>query len=234
MAKTVLFFTVLLLTLSFVSPVFAPPGGGGGGGGAHLWFYSVDPDTLAGPQPLPDPQVYDPNWVGASADGWITESVVTGLSTSFNIWLGCKQFNSTGTTLVVSINDAAFAAIDSITVYGSTIGSWSSAMPSQLSPHGVFNAADFHGYAEVGLIDLYSPPGSPYKVEIPVEITFKATADLTGAKIHFDAYGYTESGALMKNPYSHDLTVPEPATIFMALTSLGALGVYAYKRKKIQ
>jgi len=70
-------------------------------------------------------------------------------------------------------------------------------------------------------------------VEISVEITLKGGADISDAKIHFDAYGYTDSGSLMKSPYSHDLTfhVPEAATI-IAATSLVAFGIYAYKRKK--
>lgn len=224
----------LLLTLILVSPAFAPAGGGG----AHLWFYSQDPDTLPGPQPLPDPQTYDPNYVGANPDQWVSDSIVipTGdWSEPFMIWLGLKQKNSTNTKLVVSINDAANNSIQSILINGTALTSWdTSGSHPILSPHGVFNAPDFYGYAEAPLGNLYSPPGSPYKVAIKVTIILNGPSALADAKIHFDAYGYTEEGALVTSPYSHDLTfiTPEPATLLATLASVAGLGLYAYKRKK--
>jgi hypothetical protein len=226
--KIMLPLAIFLLALSLVSPVFAD-------GGSHLWFYSQDPDTIPGPQPLPNPQDYDPNWIGSTGDPWVDESIVppTDPGTPYTIYLGCKKFESLGTTLVVSINDVAAAALGTIKINGNVIENWIVVgMPAELSPHGVFNSAEFYGYALVPLGDLYSPPDARYKVSIVVEIDLESHAG--DAKIHFDAYGHTVGGSLMKNPYSHDLTfvVPEPATIFMTLTSVSALGIYAYKRRK--
>ncbi|MFX1476475.1 MAG: hypothetical protein ACFFCO_13540 [Promethearchaeota archaeon] len=77
-------------------------------------------------------------------------------------------------------------------------------------------------------------------LEINIDITLGT--DLTGAKVHYDAYGWTNpehasndpETADMTNPFSHDFTfvVPEVATIFAVASSLVALGTYAYKRKK--
>jgi hypothetical protein len=231
-----LVIAVLLLTM-LASPVMA-------NGGGHLWFYSEDPESIVWtdanklPNPAPDSDdgYVDPNYVSSNSDPWLKESIVISSSdweTPFSIWLGCAKFESKNTMLVVSVNEAAFAAIDTIKINGLSLSSWTKATPTQLAPHGVFMSDEFHGYAEVPLGDLYSPPATPYAVEITVEITLKAGADISGAKIHFDAYGYTETGAVITSPYSHDLTfhVPEAATI-IAATSLVGFGIYAYKRKK--
>jgi hypothetical protein len=227
---------VLLLAL-LAAPVMAD-------GGGHLWFFSEDPGSIvwANPNKLPNPapdagdSYVDPNYISANSDPWLTESIVilsNNWETPFSIWLGCAQFESKDTMLVVSINEAAFTAINTIEINRVPISSWTKATHAQLAPHGVFMSADFHGYAEISVGDLYSPPGSPYAVEITVEITLNEGADISEAKIHFDAYGYTETGALVTSPYSHDLTfyVPEAATI-IATTSLAAFGIYAYKRRK--
>jgi hypothetical protein len=208
-------------------------------GGGHLWFYSEDPDSITWTDTdvLPNPQDFDPNYIAENPDPWLTQSIVISSGdweTPFSIWLGCAQFESIGTQVVVSINEAAYAAIDSIEVNGILITTWIDGTPSALVPHGVFNSDEFQGYAEIPVGDLFSPPDTPYAVEIPIEITLKEGADISEAKIHFDAYGYTESGSLVTSPYSHDLTfhVPEAAPI-LAVTSLVAFGIYVYKRKKI-
>jgi hypothetical protein len=206
-------------------------------GGGHLWFYSTDPGTLNPPELLPNPQYYDPKYISSSPDPWLNESIVIPSSdweTPFTIWLACAQFESLNTKLVISINKAAYEAINKITVDGFEITSWTSGGHPYLAPHGVFNSAEFFGYAEVDVGNLYSPPGTPYKKEITIKIELKDGADLTNAKIHFDAYGFTEDGSLIFSPYSHDLNfiIPEPATIFMAVASIAALGAYAYKRKR--
>ena len=123
----------LLLTL-FAAPVFAT--------GAHLWFYSVDPATLPGYPPLPNPEDYDPNYIDTSADGWILESVVIqgDWETPFSIWLGNSDVSDTSydTTVVISINDAAAAAIASMTVEGNPVGAWNLVEANfPLPPHGV-------------------------------------------------------------------------------------------------
>ena len=229
-SKTLLVLSVCMLAVSFVAVVAAD-------GGGHLWFYSQDPDTISGPQPLPNPEDYDPNYYGSSSDPWLAYGVlgmVADWETPFSVWLGCAQFESRNTMVVISINDAAYAAISSISVYGMPISSWTtSGMPSALAPHGVFNSAEFYGYAEVNVGDLEAPPGSPYKVEIPIDITLVPGADLSEAKVHLDAYGMTDSGAVIFSPYSHDFTfmVPEAAPLILMGISFGALGVYAYKRK---
>ena len=223
-----------LLTLLFlVSPAFA------GGGGGHLWFYSQDPSTLPGPQPLPNPQNYDPNYVSTNSDPWLTQSVAVpsgNWGSPFMIWLGCAQKNSTNTKLVISINKAANTSIQSILVNGTAIGPWntSGTPPANLAPHGVFNSAEFFGYAEAPLMNLYSPPGTPYKTAINVTIILRNGATPSAdAKVHFDAYGYTEEGNFIFSPYSHDLNfvIPEPATIFAVIASLVGLALFAYKRK---
>lgn len=222
---TPLITAVLILTLLATPVLAADPGQ------AHLWFYSQNPSTLSGPQPLPDPQDYDPNWINTDDDPWITESILV-TSQSFSLWLGCAKEESRDTKLVVTINEAAFDTIDTIKINGAAILGWTSGMPSALANHGVFDNA--HGYAEIGIGDLFSPPGTPYVTEIKVEITFKADVDTSDAKVHFDAYGYMDDGKINRNPYSHDGTfvVPEAATLLMAGSSLVALGIYAYKRKK--
>jgi len=220
----------ILLTITSTTPVFATSGG-------HLWFYSQDPSSLSGPQPLPNPQYYDPKYIEHSSDPWLEESVVVPSSdweTPFTIWLACAKFESLNTRLVISINTAAYNAIDSITVNGSEITGWESGKPDALAPHGIFNSAEFFGYNERLVGDFYSPPGSPYKKAIIIDIDLKEGADLTNAKIHFDAYGYTKEGNIIFSPYSHDLNfvIPEPATIFLTMASLTAFGIYAYKRKR--
>jgi len=220
---------ILVLTV-MITPVLAS--GQGNGGGGHLWFYSQDPGNL----PLPNPETWDPKYVETSSDPWLDKSIVIPSSdwdTPFTIWLGCAKFESLNTKLVISINEAAKDAIQSITINGSPITSWQLGKPSALAPHGIFNSAEFAGYAEVLLGDLYSYT-DPYKKEITVDITLKPDADLSKAKIHFDAYGQTEDGGLIFSPYSHDLTfvVPEPATIILMASPLLAFGLYAYKRRK--
>lgn len=221
--------TILVLTV-MITPVLAS--NPGNGGGAHLWFYSQDP----GNRPLPNPEAWDPKYVKESSDPWLDESIVIPSSdwdTPFTIWLGCAKFESLNTKLVISINKAAKDAIESITINDFIITSWTLGKPSALAPHGIFNSAEFAGYAEVNLDNLYSYT-DPYKKEITVDITLKPSADLSKAKIHFDAYGKTNDGGLIFSPYSHDLTfvVPEPATIILMASPLLAFGLYAYKRKK--
>jgi hypothetical protein len=224
--------SAILFAITITIPVFAKSGGGG-----HLWFYSQDPDSLPGPQPLPNPQDYDPKYVAHSSDPWLDESVVIPSSdweTPFTIWLACAQFESLNTKLVISINTAAYNAINRITVNSSEITCWKSGKPDALAPHGVFNSAEFHGYNESIIGNLYSPPGSPYKTAIIIDIDLKVGADLTNAKIHFDAYGYTNEGKIIFSPYSHDLNfvIPEPATISLTMASILAFGIYAYKCKR--
>src|SRR4030066_2246462 len=120
-SKALLLLTSILLMTAFVAPVLAHAQ-------AHLWFYSVDPDTIPAPapQPLPDPQLWDPNYVGIDPDPWTADSVnlPSDFDTPFTFWLACKQKTSDDTKLVISINDAAFAAILSVTVNGIPIGVW--------------------------------------------------------------------------------------------------------------
>lgn len=210
---------------------------------AVLWFYSQEP-----PASLPDPIVWDPYYVSIHPDAWLSESVVIppdgGWETPFSIWLACHQFESLGTKLAVSINDAAAGAIDtiSINIGGSitildpdVLSQWDTSgdPPGALAPHGVFNSAEFYGYANVTVGDLYSPPDTPYKKEIIVEIELDNGAP-SDMKIHFDAYGTTSDGKPTTNPYSHDLTfvVPEPGTIAAVATSLVALIAYTARRRK--
>jgi hypothetical protein len=218
---------LVLSSFLFVLPAIAA-------GGGHLWFYSQDPSTLPGPQPLPDPQAYDPNYVSSSSDPWLMESIVipsSDWSAPFFTWLGCAQFNSTNTQLVVSINQAAHSVIDSIMINGTTIEPWdtSGTPPAELAPHGVFNSAEFYGYANASLGNIYEPPYTPYVVAINVTIVLKEGATVpSDAKIHFDAFGYTEEGSFMFSPYSHDLNfaVPEPATIALTAGSFLAFALY--------
>jgi len=235
--NTILRFVLIAQLLGLASSVSVWPAFAAGGG--HLWFYSQDPSTLPGPQPLPDPSVYDPKYVSSSPDSWLTESIVVpsgDWSTPFFIWLGCAQFESLNTKLVVSINDAAHSVIDSIIINGTTIGPWdtSGTPPASIAPHGVFNSAEFYGYANASLGNIYSPPDTPYVVAINVTIVLNGGTIPADAKIHFDAFGYTEEGNFMFSPYSHDLdfVVPEPATIAIAATSLIALALYGLHRTK--
>lgn len=219
-----------LITIFLIFTLLAAPVLAAEPGQAHLWFYSQDPSTLLGPQPLPDPEEYDSNWIDTNEDPWLTESIVIS-SSSFSLWLGCVKEESLDTKLVVTINEAAFAAIDTIKINGIAVEGWTSGMPSALANHGVFKNA--HGYNEVSIGDIYSPPDTRYVTQITIEIIFKEGVDINDAKVHFDAYGYMDDGKLNHNPYSHDATfvVPEAATIILAGSSLIAFGLYAYKRK---
>ena len=221
---------VLLLTL-FAAPVLAT--------GAHLWFYSVDPATLPGYPPLPNPEDYDPNYIDTSADGWILESVVIqgDWETPFSIWLGNSDGSDTSydTTVVISINDAAAAAIASMTVEGNPVGAWNLVEANfPLPPHGVSNSAEWYGFVIVNVGTL----ASGAKIEINVDIALNPGAELDEAKIHFDAYGFStvehDDKPNITSPFSHDGTfvVPEPAAVFAVVSSFLALGTYAYKRKK--
>ena len=204
---------------------------------AVLWFYSVDP-----PPSLPDPQTWDPNYVGFNPDPWIAESIVVSgkWSEPFSMWLACHQFESLETKLVVSVNLDAKAAIDYVNVttpaVDATITSWSlGGPPGPLAPHGVFNSAEFGGYAEVMVGDLYSPPATPFKAKIDITIKLKEGATITPEmKIHFDAYGHTADDKPTTSPYSHDFTfvVPEPATIAMVAASFAGFALFAVKHRK--
>lgn len=227
-------------------------------GGGHLWFYSQDPDTIPSPapQPLPNPDPWDPKYQGVDVDPWKTEGIVIPPDewvSPLSMWLACAQFESLNTKLVLSINDAAAGAIETISVDvnadGSveatldpdTPGDWDTSgdppgtPPDKLAPHGVFNSAEFFGYAEVDVGNLYSPPGSPYAREIEITIELKDGVEVPpDAKIHFDAYGFTEDESFIFSPYSHDATfvVPELGVLLLATASFSALGLYAIKRRK--
>lgn len=231
--KAIPLITAVLLLTILAAPAFAT--------GAHLWFYSVDPATLPGGYPpLVNPDPNDPNYVGTDSDPWLEDSVVVpngDWDTPYSIWLGNAdpQDNCYDTMLVISVNDAAAAAISGITVDGTPIGAWNtSAAYFPLPPHGISNSAEFYGFAEVNVGDILS---GEY-IEIVIDITLNT--DLTDAKIHYDAYGWSDSEHTgddrpdITSPFSHDYTfiVPEAATIFAVGASLVALGAYAYKRKK--
>jgi len=227
---TPLITAVLLLTL-FASPVFAT--------GAHLWFYSVEP-----PIPLPNPDGWDPNYVDTTSDPWTTESVVSVSSdwdTPFSLWIGNadSQDDCYDTTLVISVNDAAAAAIASITITpGGALGAWDTVVANfPLPPHGISVSAEYYGFASKTLGDI--PSGG--KMQVTIDITLNPGADLEEAKIHFDAYGWSTEdhstdpkSADITNPFSHDYTfiIPEATTAFAAASSLLALGTYAYRRRK--
>jgi hypothetical protein len=234
--KATPFITALLLLALFASPVFAT--------GAHLWFYSVDPATLPGGYPpLVNPQSNDPNYVGVTSDAWTTESVVVASGdwdTPFNLWIGNAdpQDDCYDTTLVISVNDAAAAAIAGITLTpGGAVGAWDTVEANfPLPPHGIPNSAEYYGFAEVIVGNITS---GNY-MQITIDITLNPSADLSEAKIHFDAYGWSdpehtaEDKYDINTPFSHDSTfvIPEAATLFAASSSLIALGAYAYKRRK--
>lgn len=225
--KIVPILTALLVLTMLTAPVFAK--------GAHLWFYSVEPTI-----PLPNPDGWDPNYVDVTSDPWTTESIVVpqgDWDTPFSLWIGNadphdKCYNP---MLVISVNDAAAAAISEIKVSGDPVDPWNQNNGDfPLPPHGISNSAEWYGFAEVLVGDI---PSGDY-IEIRIDITLKPGADLSEAKIHFDAYGWSEdvyTGPYdIFSPFSHDYTfiIPEPATIFLMAASLTALGIYAYKRKK--
>ena len=233
---TLLLIALIVFAASpLVMRVFAPPSNA-----PHLWFYSKDPATLNPPDPLPDPQTYDPKYIDSNPDGWIAESIVINPSqwaSPYTIWLAwvVNKDESLDTKLIVSINDAAHTGIQTIKINGNTLTSWDTSgnPPTGLSNHGVFNSAEFYGYAEADVGDLYAYPKAPYKVAIIAEIALNNNppADM---KVHFDALGQTEAGAITRNPYSHDVTfvIPDLATAIMILAPFSALGVYAIRRRK--
>jgi len=226
-------------------------------GGGHLWFYSQNPDTLLGPQPLPNPRDYDPKYHGADPDPWLSESIVIPASEwmrgpqnlHFDIWLGCAQFESLETKLVVSINDAAHDVIEIIEVQAPgcqeiPFEDWDTSgdPPGYLEPHGVFNSAEFWGCAEYDVhsdyfSDLYSPPNPNYKAVIEVILWLKSGVTIfpKDAKIHFDAYGHTEEGNCIFSTYSHDSTfvIPEIGPLFLMVAMFSALTLYALRRKTL-
>jgi hypothetical protein len=223
---------VFLMTILAV-PVFAT--------GAHLWFYSVDPSTLPGGYPpLVDPDPNDPNYIIADPDPWLVDSVVVlsgDWDTPFSIWLGNadSQDDCYDTMLVISINDAAAPGISGIMVNGAPVGAWDTSEANfPLPPHGVANSAEWYGFVEVNVGDI--PSGGYIEITIDIDLN----TDLTGAKIHYDAYGWSDAGHTAEdrpditNPFSHDYTfvIPEAATVLAVSASMLALGAYAYKRKK--
>jgi hypothetical protein len=228
--KIVPLITAVSILTMLAAPVFAT--------GAHLWFYSVDPSTLTGYPPLVNPDPNDPNYVSSDSDPWLDESVVVpngDWDTPYSIWLGNAdpQDDCYDTMLVISVNDAAAAAISGIMVNGAPIGAWdTSAANFPLPPHGVANSAEWYGFVNVTVGDIDS--GGYIEIVIDIDIN----TDLTDAKIHFDAYGWSTEehtgGPDISNPFSHDYTfmVPEAATILAVSASLLALGAYAYKRKR--
>lgn len=226
--------TSAILLMLFVAPVFAT--------GAHLWFYSVDPATLPGGYPpLVNPDPNDPNYVDADPDSWLTESVVNmngDWETKFSIWLGNADPHDTcyDTMLVISINDAAAAAISGIMVDAVPVGSWNTnAGEFPLPAHGVANSVEWYGFVVASVGNILS--GEYIEILIDIELSTDLSEE---AKIHFDAYGWSNVEHTMEerpditSPFSHDYTfvVPEVATVFAAGSSLLALGTYAYKRRK--
>jgi hypothetical protein len=232
--KAMPLITAALLLTMLAAPVFAT--------GAHLWFYSVDPATLPGGYPpLVNPQPDDPNWTGVTSDPWTTESVVVvsgDWDTPFSLWIGNAdpQDDCYDTTLVISVNNAAAAAISGINITTPPIGAvpaWDTVVANfPLPPHGISNSAEYYGFAEVIVGNIVN--GSYIQITIDIDLN----TDLTEAKIHFDAYGWSTEEHTGKynifSPFSHDFTfvIPEAATIVAVASSLVALGIYAYKRKK--
>jgi hypothetical protein len=237
MVKVVPIMAALLVLTILASPVHAT--------GAHLWFYSVDPSTLPDWTGKIDgavnPQDDDPNYVGVTSDAWTTESVVIASGeweTPFNLWIGNAdpKDGCHDTTLVISVNDAAAAAIAGITVTpGGNVGAWDTTVANfPLPPHGISNSAEYYGFAEVIVGDIAS--GS--YMQVTIDITLNVGADLEEAKIHFDAYGWSDDAHNgdydIFSPFSHDSTfvIPEVATIFLTASSMLAFGAYIYRKKK--
>jgi len=241
---TPLITAVLLLTL-LAAPVFAQEAG-------KLWFYSVDPEAALGYPPLPNPQTWpDPNYyVGDGSDDWLDESVVAmegDWDSPFDLWIGLHQGTmSYDTTLVISINNDAASVITSITVTPDgeapqviLIGAFSNVDPTgptyPLAKHGVFGSAEWAGYAEVVVGDIASETA----LKITIDIALGGAVP-EGARIHFDAYGWSDEGEIgevkadITCPYSHDYTfvIPEVATILLAGASFAGFGLYAIRRKR--
>jgi hypothetical protein len=225
--------TSAILLALLIAPVCAT--------GAHLWFYSVDPATLPGGYPpLLNPDPNDPNYVSADSDPWLEESIVMmngDWDTPFSIWLGNAdpQDNCYDTMLVISVNNEAAAAISGISVDGTPVGVWNQDDGDfPLPAHGVANSAEWYGFVEVNVGNIMS--GEYIEIVIDIDLN----TDLANAKIHYDAYGWSdvehslEDRPNITSPFSHDYTfvVPEVTTIFAAGSSLAALGTYVYRRKK--
>ena len=216
--------TAGLLLILLATPVFAT--------GAHLWFYSVEP-----PIPLPNPETWDPNYSGTDPDGWLNEGVViqVGDWTSFSCWIGNAdpQDDCVDLRILISVNTEAYAGISSMTLNGNPVPSSDpddSNFP--MPPHSPIGDADWAGFAEVSVGFLASGD----KIELTFTTILNPGADMDDARIHLDAYCYDADGWPFPifAPFSHDGTfiIPEATTILAVTSSLLALGVYAYKRKK--
>jgi hypothetical protein len=223
--KAIPLITAVLLLAILATPVFAT--------GAHLWFYSIEP-----PIPLPDPETWDPNYSGTDPDGWLNEGLViqVGDWTDFSCWIGnadphddCEDLR-----ILISVNTEAAAGIASMKINGYDVTlPWDSDDGNfPMPPHSPIGDADWAGFAEVSVGSL----DSGNKMELTFTTTLNTGADMDDARIHLDAYCYDADGWPFPifAPFSHDGTfvIPEAATIFAVTSSLLALGIYAYKRKK--
>ena len=207
MILLVIIVTVLITALPYViaPPKEDDPCDTPGTGSAKYWFYVEDPSAYS----FYDPEA-GPNYVSIVADAWVTESVVhsinweskAGTDVEFSFWMVVTNSESQNTKVVISINKAAYEGIVKIWINGEEATPWTTSSHSILSPHGVFNSAEFYGYYEydVGYLAETTKGGiptvNPVELSIKVEVDDDATNDI---KIHLDAYGCEGSG-----PYSHD------------------------------
>lgn len=179
---------------------------------------------------IPSLQVYIP---GGSYDV-ATETWVTNAS-SFTVWVVASE-PMTGVQLTASIGDGEDPFGGSLDIGGTsyTGSDFTFGHHPTLPDHGVFPAhwvdhsvgdmttmtantiADFNEFFEEGVTPLNSS-GQIMLFNIAVS-GFR--------QVHFDAWGFTSTGAFRKAPFSHDggAAVPEPGTLALFGLGVGAVG----------
>jgi hypothetical protein len=157
----------------------------------------------------------DGTYVGPDPDNWLGQCWllnITGTSGTFTVRIADTSGGVTSydTHLLIALNDAAYASLNSLTVNTTTIPKTSFANGTP-TPYGFTITWEGDVYptwfSDIYVIGTIDPKG--YK-DVQVSVTFSSVADV---RMHFDAYGSSESPPPSKgkhvthNPHQEDSTV---------------------------
>jgi len=156
-------------------------------------------------------------YVGPDPDNWLSQCWllnITGTSGTFTVRIADTSGGVTSydTHLLIVLNDAAYASLSSLTVNTTTIPKTSFANGTP-TPYGFTITWEGDVYptwfSDIYVIGTIDPKG--YK-DVQVSVTFSSVADV---RMHFDAYGSTESPPPSKGKHvTHNLHQEDSTVLF--------------------
>jgi PKD repeat protein len=174
-------------------------------------------------------------YFGPNPDQWLSQCWIlniTGLSQTFTVRIDNihSSIESYDTHLIIVLNDAAYQYLDSLTVNSTTIPK-SSFVSGTPEPYGFTLTWEEDVYptyfSDFYVVGFIGP--STYR-EVQVSVSF---INATGVRMHFDAYGSTETpppssmGHVTHNPHNEDSTVLFwPVVKYQLIVRTSGLGTY--------